>query len=211
VTPTGGQEPSDAELWRQAAAGQPEAFGLLFDRHAGAVYNFLFRRTADWSAAEDLTAAVFLQAWRRRGQVVFDADSALPWLLGVARLLLRNTVRARIRYQAALERAGSEPVVPAAGLGDPADLVTSWLDSKRQIAELRRAIARLPRQQQAVIELCVFAGLDQQGAAIALGVSVGTVKSRLHRARHRLDSELRQVTTDSAQAGGQHAAGREVR
>ena len=52
-----------------------------------------------------MTAAVFLQAWRKRGQVVFDAESALPWLLGVARQLLRNTVRARLRYQAALARA----------------------------------------------------------------------------------------------------------
>jgi RNA polymerase sigma factor (sigma-70 family) len=191
VTPSSHTAPGDAALWRQAAAGQPEAFGLLFDRHATAVYNYLFRRTADWSAAEDLTAAVFLQAWRRRAQVVFDGDSALPWLLGVARLLLRNTVRARNRYQSALSRAGAEPVAPAVGLGDPAELVAGRLDSERQMAQVRHAISRLPRQQQEVIELCVFAGLDQQAAAIAMGVSVGTVKSRLHRARERLGAELR--------------------
>jgi DNA-directed RNA polymerase specialized sigma24 family protein len=52
----------DTALLQAAAAGHDEAFGLLFDRHAGAVYNYLFRHTADWSAAEDLTAAVFLQA-----------------------------------------------------------------------------------------------------------------------------------------------------
>ncbi|HUC22490.1 MAG TPA: sigma factor [Streptosporangiaceae bacterium] len=56
----------DAALWQAAAAGEHAAFGQLFDRHATAVYNYLYRRTADWSAAEDLTAAVFLQAWRRR-------------------------------------------------------------------------------------------------------------------------------------------------
>jgi len=88
---------------------------------------------ADWSAAEDLTAAVFLQAWRRRSEVALDRDSALPWLLGVA---------------------------------------------------------RLTRQQRDVIELCVYAGLDQQAAALSLGVSVGTVKARLHRARRRLAAEL---------------------
>jgi DNA-directed RNA polymerase specialized sigma24 family protein len=103
-------KPSDAVLWQEAASGRRESFGLLFDRHAGAVYTYLFRRTADWSVAEDLTAAVFLQAWRRRSQVTFDGDSALPWLLGVARLLLRNSVRARVRYRAALSRAGAEPV-----------------------------------------------------------------------------------------------------
>jgi RNA polymerase sigma factor (sigma-70 family) len=192
VTPATDSASGDAALWQQAAVGQHEAFGVLFDRHSEVVYNYLFRRTADWSAAEDLTAAVFLQAWRRRGQVVFDGDSALPWLLGVARLLLRNTVRARMRYQAALSRAGAEPVVPPAGLGDPADLITGRLDGERQMAAVRQSISRLPRHQREVIELCVFAGLDHQAAAISIGVSVGTVKSRLHRARQRLRSELRE-------------------
>jgi RNA polymerase sigma factor (sigma-70 family) len=185
-----GRQAADTDLWRQAAAGDHEAFGQLFDRHASAVYGYLFRRTADWSVAEDLTAAVFLQAWRKRSRVSFDGDSVLPWLLGVARLLLRNTVRARTRYQAALSRAGAEPLITTAGLGDPAELVTARLDSERQMAELRRAIGRLPRQQRETIELCVFAGLDQQAAAIALGVPVGTVKSRLHRARQHLARQL---------------------
>jgi DNA-directed RNA polymerase specialized sigma24 family protein len=63
----------DGVLWQAAAAGENAAFGQLFDRHSSAVYNYIYRRTADWSAAEDLTAAVFLQAWRRRGEVVFAA------------------------------------------------------------------------------------------------------------------------------------------
>lgn len=211
VTPTEASEPVDIALWRLAAAGQHDSFGLLFDRHSGAVYNYLFRRTADWSVAEDLTAAVFLQAWRKRNQVEFDGDSVLPWLLGVARQLLRNSVRARTRYQAALSRAGAEPVVPAGGLGDPAELVTGRIDSERQMAQLRRAIARLPRQQRLVIELCVFAGLDQQAAAVSMGVSVGTVKSRLHRARKRLGSELQAPGFDDVPARGPRQAAGEVR
>jgi RNA polymerase sigma factor (sigma-70 family) len=180
----------DAALWQAAAAGEHAAFGQLFDRHATAVYNYLYRRTADWSAAEDLTAAVFLQAWRRRGEVVFDRDSALPWLLGVARLQLRNATRSRARYLAALSRAGRQ-AVPEAVLADPADLVARRLDDAQQVRDLRAAIARLPRQQREVIELCVYAALDQQAAALSLGVSVSTVKSRLHRARQRLANELR--------------------
>jgi DNA-directed RNA polymerase specialized sigma24 family protein len=108
VSQPAGTEPTDTALWQSAVAGDHDAFGRLFDRHSGAVYSYLFRRTAEWAAAEDLTASVCLQAWRGRGQVVFDAESALPWLLGVARQLLRNTVRARLRYQAALARAGAE-------------------------------------------------------------------------------------------------------
>lgn len=194
-------KPSDAALWQEAAAGRRESFGLLFDRHAGAVYTYLFRRTADWSVAEDLTAAVFLQAWRRRSQVTFDGDSALPWLLGVARLLLRNSVRARARYRAALSRAGAERVTASAGLGDPADLVATRVDSERQMEQVRSAIARLPRSQRETIELCVFAGLDHQAAAIAMGVSVGTVKSRLHRARQQLTSALRVAPPEPDLAG----------
>jgi hypothetical protein len=77
--------PGDRELWRLAGDGDSAAFGELFDRHATAVYNHLFRRTGSWSEAEDLTSAVFLQAWHRRTRVVIDRESALPWLLGVTR------------------------------------------------------------------------------------------------------------------------------
>jgi RNA polymerase sigma-70 factor (ECF subfamily) len=180
----------DAALWQAAATGDHDAFGLLFDRHAKAVYNFLLRRTTDWSLAEDLTGAVFLQAWRRHNEVVFDGDSALPWLLGVARLVLRNASRSRTRYQSALGRVRANPLAAGSGPADPADVVVTRLDSERQLSELRAAIARLPARHREVIELCVYAGLDQQAAAVALGISVGTVKSRLHRARQQLASDL---------------------
>lgn len=191
----------DAALWHAAAAGEHDAFGVLFDRHAKAVYNFLLRRTADWSLAEDLTAAVFLQAWRRRTEVVFDGDSALPWLLGVARLVLRNAARSRTRYQAAVGRVGAHVLAARSDPSDPADVVVSRLESERQLTELRAAIASLPARHREVIELCVYAGLDQQAAAIALGVSVGTVKSRLHRARRRLAIDLGAPRPGSAAHG----------
>jgi Sigma-70 region 2 len=92
-------ESGDAALWRRAAAGDHEAFGQLFDRHADAVYGYLFRRTADWSQAEDLTAAVFFQAWRRRGQIVLAHDSALPWAV-------------RCRAAAAAQCPPGRPAVP---------------------------------------------------------------------------------------------------
>jgi RNA polymerase sigma-70 factor (ECF subfamily) len=93
---------SDRELWRRANEGESEAFGLLFDRHAKAIYNFLFRRTTNWSEAEDLTSAVFLQAWRRRAEVVLDRESALPWLLRTADYAVRNEWRSKQRYRRAL-------------------------------------------------------------------------------------------------------------
>ena len=74
---------TDVELWRRAVDGDPDSFGVVFERHARTVYNYLFRRTADWSLAEDLTSVVFLEAWRRRADVGFESEAALPWLLGV--------------------------------------------------------------------------------------------------------------------------------
>jgi RNA polymerase sigma factor (sigma-70 family) len=176
----------DRDLWRRASDGDGAAFGELFDRHSTAVYNHLFRRVADWSEAEDLTSAVFLQAWRTRGKVVIDRESALPWLLGVANQLLRNHRRAVRRYRAAVRR-----IVPAEdAAGDHADAVAAAVDSERLMASVRHALARLPRHEREVIELCVWSGLDQKAAAVALGVSTGTVKSRMHRARRRLTASL---------------------
>nr|WP_202512749.1 RNA polymerase sigma factor [Streptomyces sp. SID3343] len=168
-------------MWDRACRGERSAFGDLFDRHARAVHNFLFRRTASWADAEDLTSAVFLHAWRIRSEVVLHHDSALPWLLGVARNLAANSGRALQRYQALRARLPAPAPSP-----DHADDVAARLDDERAMAALLRAVAELPERDREVLELCVWSGLDHQAAAAALGVAVGTVKSRLHRARARL-------------------------
>jgi RNA polymerase sigma-70 factor, ECF subfamily len=190
---TVGPQPRDQALWLRVAEGEPEAFGELFDLHAGTVYSYLAVRLGDWSAAEDLTSAVFLQAWRRRTEVVFERASALPWLLGVANGLMRNEARARRRRTELLDRVraarGGVPGVPGVE-ADHADAVADRVDGERRAATLRAAVGRLPRREREVIELCVWAGLDNAAAAIALGVRPGTVKSRLHRARRSLAAEL---------------------
>src|SRR5712691_8826257 len=104
---------SDLELWERARRGDHAAFGALFTRHARPVYNFCFRRTADWALAEDLTSAVFLEGWRRREQVRLAGPSALPWLLGVATNLLRNQRRSLRRYRGALARLSPPEHTPA--------------------------------------------------------------------------------------------------
>jgi DNA-directed RNA polymerase specialized sigma24 family protein len=75
VTP---DELSDIELWNRAVDGDHEGFGVLFERHARGVYNHCFRRTASWADAEELTSAVFLEAWRRRREVRPIDESARP-------------------------------------------------------------------------------------------------------------------------------------
>jgi RNA polymerase sigma factor (sigma-70 family) len=135
--------------------------------------------------AEDLTSAVFLHAWRRRHEVVLDRDSVLPWLLAVANHTAANQRRALGRYRAALGRLAPEPDV-----ADHAEAVAERVDDAADLARLRKAVARLPAHERDVIELCVWTGLDQQAAAVSLGIAVGTVKSRLARARQRLGHAL---------------------
>jgi RNA polymerase sigma factor (sigma-70 family) len=178
-------DPTDQILWAQAQDGDAAAFGALYQRHARAVYQFCFWRTADSGLAEELSAAVFLEAWRRRGHTRLTQPSVLPWLLGVAANLLRNQRRAARRRKAALDRLPPLPAVP-----DPADAVATRVDAEQAMRAVRRAVDRLPRHEQEVLELCAWAGLDHRQAAQILGIAPGTVGSRLSRARARLRRAL---------------------
>jgi RNA polymerase sigma-70 factor (ECF subfamily) len=171
---------SDGDLWRRAVEGEPDAFGVLFERHAQAVYNYLFRRTADWALAEDLTSVVFVEAWRRRTDVRLQRELLLPWLLGVATNVLRNKRRSQWRHRAALKR------LPREHAQDFADEANDRLDDEREMRTVLRTIAQLPRREQDVLALCAWAELSYEEAAVALGVPVGTVRSRLSRARARI-------------------------
>ncbi|MDP9843162.1 RNA polymerase sigma-70 factor (ECF subfamily) [Streptosporangium lutulentum] len=172
---------TDLELWSRAADGDGGAFGTLFDRHARSVYNHCFRRTANWSAAEDLTSVVFLEAWRRRRQVRISSDSLLPWLLGVANNALRNRSRSLRRHQAAIGR-----LPPLTSVIDPAEEVAGRIDDEQRMREILAVVNRLPRADQEVLTLCVWSGLSYEDAAVALNIPVGTVRSRLSRARARM-------------------------
>lgn len=186
---------SDRNLWERAAEGDSAAFAQLYDRHARAIYNFLYRRTASWSDAEDLTSAVFLHAWRRRADVVLDRDSALPWLYRAADYTVRNDWRSKARYRRAIAAAH----LLTEDVRDHADDVAGRLDDDAQLRRARDSLKRLPRQEREIVELCIWAGLDQQAAAVALDIPIGTVKSRLSRARKHL-RELNLVPSVEAQS-----------
>lgn len=173
--------PGDAQLWRLAAGGRAEAFGALFERHEHAVRSYCHRRTGSLDEAEDLTSIVFLEAWRRRTDVELHGDSLLPWLLGVAGNVLRHRWRAAARHRAALSRLPAPPVS-----ADHADTVAARIDDANGLDRTQRAFRRLRPADQEVLTLCVFQELDYAAAAVALGIPVGTVRSRLSRARARL-------------------------
>jgi RNA polymerase sigma-70 factor (ECF subfamily) len=163
-------------------AGESSAFAELFDSYARAVYNHAFRLTADWSTAEDVMAATFLEAWRLRDRVDPEGGSLRPWLLGIATNTARNQYRSNRRYrQAAQAAAAAELSVP-----DHAEDVAGRVDDRRRLATALTALATLRPPEREVIALCLGEGLDYEAAAEALGIPVGTVASRLSRARKKL-------------------------
>ncbi|BCL29043.1 RNA polymerase sigma factor [Streptomyces aurantiacus] len=163
-------------------AGDPSVFAELFDAYSRAVYNHAFRLTADWSTAEDVMATTFMEAWRLRGRVDPEGGSLRPWLLGIATNTARNQFRSNRRYRrAAGAAAAAETAVP-----DHADAVADRLDDRRRLATALTALATLRRPEREVIALCLGEGLDYEAAAEALGIPVGTVASRLSRARKKL-------------------------
>ncbi len=172
---------TDVDLWERARAGDASAFGELFDRHARAVYNFCFRRTGSWSVAEDLTSLVFLEAWRTREPIELLRDSALPWLYGVALNLTRNHQRTMRRRRRAIER-----LAPPVAIPDVADEAILRLAAEHRMCGVLRLVSALPQADQNVLAVCAWAGLSYEEAADSLGVPVGTVRSRLARARDRL-------------------------
>ncbi|WP_433308808.1 RNA polymerase sigma factor [Micromonospora sp. CA-269861] len=172
----------ESSLRARVRAGDPGAFAELFDTYARSVYNHAFRLTADWATAEDVMAATYLQAWRSRERVTEEGGSLRPWLLGIATNEARNHTRSNRRYRrVAAALLASDLILP-----DHADEVAGRLDDSRRIAAAIDALARLRRPEREVLTLCLWEGLDYESAAQALGVPVGTVRSRLSRARARL-------------------------
>lgn len=171
----------DPNLRSRLRAGDPDAFGVLFDSYARAVFNLGFRLTGNWSAAEEVVSLTFLEAWRLRGRIELGGEPLRPWLLGIAVNTSRNLARASRRHEAAMNR-----VPPSTPVPDFAEELAGRLDDQARLREVTEALGALRRGEREVIALCVWSGLDYATAAAALGVPTGTVRSRLSRARRKL-------------------------
>ncbi len=155
---------------------EPDWFGVIFDRHFDAVFGYLARRTGR-SAAEDLASATFTVAFERRNGFRRDATSARPWLFGIATNLLRAERRAERRALAAVGSVDVSGVtVDPSGTGD--------------LAHIGRLLAALDPGQRDVLLLHAWEELSYEQIAEALEIPIGTVRSRLARARARLQPAL---------------------
>lgn len=188
----------DDLLVEELRHGSSAALAELFDRHVDALHAFCFRRTASFEAAEDAVSTVFLEFWRGRARATIHDGSALPWLYGIGRNVCRNLERSRMRLGRALRRMPPEGTASADALADD---VIGRVDSERRMAAVLEAIHDLPTHEREVFELVIWAEASYESAAASLDLPVGTVRSRLSRARRRLALA---APDDSTAPEGQH-------
>jgi len=169
--------PSDAEVIGRSL-DEPEAFGLVYDRHAGTVLRFLGRRVGA-EAAEGLLGELFRIAFERRK--TFDAAraNALPWLYGIGSNLLLKHRRAEARRLRASAR------MAAAHAADRRTSAAAF-DARVLFPRVADAIDSLPDSEREALLLFVWEELPYESVAEALELPIGTVRSRLNRARARL-------------------------
>ena len=178
---TAGRARTDAEVIA-ASWDRPAAFAEVFDRHHESIHRFLWTRAGD--AADDLAAEAFRIAFERRGDFDLAHDSARPWLFGIAATLVRSHPRRRARRRDAQERLVAED--RAAPVETPHDRLEAMSTSM----PVARALLDLPERDREPLLLFAWADLGYDEIAEALDVPVGTVRSRIHRARARVRDHL---------------------
>ncbi|MET0557713.1 MAG: RNA polymerase sigma factor [Solirubrobacterales bacterium] len=178
----------------------PNAFGVIFERHYDAVHGYLQRRL-DAHLADELAAQTFLVAFDRRSHFDRGRSNSRPWLFGIATNLAHNHRRREIVELRAIAAMTAEN---GAGI----DGVEDRLDAEQLRGHLAGALADLPAEEADVLGLLVWAELSQAEVADALAIPLGTVKSRLSRARGRLQGALGLLTADLPTANPTSSGGK---
>jgi RNA polymerase sigma factor (sigma-70 family) len=184
---------TDPELWVRAKGGDQQAFGCVYERHVDSVFRICLRRLGSWADADEVTSMVFFEAWRHREDARFAGESLRPWLYAIAANLARNQSRSRRRFSSLLAKLPS--------VGSAPDIAVTVVDEAVQVQLSERiafCISRLSGRDQDVIVLCDVGETAYADAAAALGIPIGTLKSRLARARTKLRVLLAEVGVHSA-------------
>jgi RNA polymerase sigma factor (sigma-70 family) len=166
------------------SAAEPEHFAVVFRRHAPAIQRYVIRRIGS-QAADDVVAETFLAAFRQRASYRPDATDCRPWLYGIATNLIGRHWRAEFSQLRVLARTGLDPVT------EPfTDAVNAAVTATGARARLAAALAGLPAEQRDALLLLAWAELSYKQVAEAMGVPLGTVQSRISRARGCLRAKL---------------------
>jgi RNA polymerase sigma factor (sigma-70 family) len=182
--PTDADPPVDDNAVIDASRARPEAFAQLYDRYAADIHRYVARRLGQ-SVVDDITAETFLIAFRTRDRYDTSRPNARPWLYGIAANLIGRHRRSEVRALRALARTGTDPV--AESWTDSADERVAAQAAHRPLA---RALASLSARDRHVLLLVAWADLTYQEVADALDIPVGTVRSRLNRARRVVRAAL---------------------
>ncbi|MFG1680533.1 RNA polymerase sigma factor [Nonomuraea sp. NPDC049269] len=174
---------------------EPEHFTTLFTRHAPALKRYVIRRLGP-DPAEDIVAETFARAFQHRETYDLARDDARPWLYGIATNLIGRHRRHEISQYRALSRTGADSVTES--FTDEVDQRVAADGARRRLAG---ALAGLPRGHRDALLLVTWAELTYEQAAHALGVPVGTVRSRVNRARSKLRRVLGGIDPTDADEG----------
>ncbi|GAB2939358.1 RNA polymerase sigma factor [Nonomuraea fastidiosa] len=174
---------ADAELVN-ASLTEPEVFAELFDRYSAMLFRYASRRLGP-EPAEDLVGETFLIAFSRRKSYDLAYPDARPWLFGILTKLISRHHRTEAARYRALLRAPIDHEVES-----PADRVAVGVSARAVRAELAGALAALPAKDRDVLLLIAWGDLTYEEAARALGIPVGTVRSRLNRGRRKVRAAL---------------------
>jgi RNA polymerase sigma-70 factor (ECF subfamily) len=172
-------EPDAAVI--EASLVRPARFGEIFDRHATALHRYLVRRLGP-DDAETLVGEAFRIAFEKRSTYDLSRPNARPWLYGIATNLLAKHRRGEARRIRAVARLAAQRL-PAA---DFADGVSGAVDAGSRWQRVADAVTSLPEPERDALMLHVWEGLSYEEVADALAIPLGTVRSRLHRARGRI-------------------------
>jgi RNA polymerase sigma factor (sigma-70 family) len=161
----------------------PERFAVLFDRHAPYIHRYVARRLGD-HAADDVVAETFLAAFRKRAKYDLSRPDARPWLYGIATNLIGTQRRREVRELRlrALSAVAAEPL--------PEERVAARVSAQARRPQLAAALAALAPPDRDVLLLIAWEQLSYDEVARALDIPTGTVRSRLHRARHSVRAAL---------------------
>jgi len=198
--PESGQA-ADGDLMRRTAAGDREAFAAVYRRHHPLVFRFARLMIGSTEAAEDVVQEVFLGLMRGASRYDPARSTLTTYLYGAARhQVRRRLLRERLFVSMDDGDRGPGPGPgqawgrPGAGLGNrPIDDTVDELSRQRDLRDLRRAILTLPPRYREVVVLCDLQDVSYADAAQAIGCAVGTVRSRLHRARQLLTQKMQRA------------------
>ena len=196
-------DPTDPDLLDRMASGDREALAIIFRRHHGTVYRFSRQMLGSRESAEDVTQDVFVALAKSAGRFNPALASLSTYLYGIARnIVLQRYKRSRARLEVNIDEVAGGDEAAFATSSDPAETL-----ARAQAArQLRLAILGLPVHYREVVVLCELNSLSYEDAAAVVGCPVGTVRSRLSRARQMLIERCRPLLNpDRAQGTEQRA------